>query len=129
MRKEGRLYSKKHLWVSLDGSKATIGITDFLQKKLGTIMFLNLPDVGDKLSVGEAFGDIESKKTVMDLEAPISGTVTRVNGNLLDRPDEINVKPYESWFVEIEMSFVPEDLEDEKAYQTHISRPWMQDHD
>lgn len=121
-----RLYSKKHLWVLNDGDTATIGVTDFLQEKLGAIMFLNLPEAGESLAAGERFGDIESKKTVMDLEAPISGEVVEVNGELADEPDVINVAPLESWFVRVKVTSIPDDLLTEAEYMERIKQPWMQ---
>lgn len=125
----GRLYSKKHMWVLQDkGGIAAIGITDFLQEKLGAIMFLNLPKVGDKLSVGERFGDIESKKTVMDLEAPINGEVIAVNEDLEAEPDVINDEPLENWFVKVKVDSIPDNLLTEKDYEERIQQPWMQSH-
>ncbi|SDW87275.1 glycine cleavage system H protein [Lachnospiraceae bacterium KHCPX20] len=123
-----RLYSNKHTWVLQDGDYATIGITDFLQEKLGAIMFINLPEVGEKLIVGKQFGDIESKKTVMDLEAPINGDVVEVNDELDDEPDMINEAPYDSWFIKVKIDSIPDDLLNEDEYQKKISQPWMQNH-
>lgn len=121
-----RLFSKKHLWVLQDGDIAIIGITDFLQEKLGDIMFLNLPEKGKKLAVGETFGDIESKKTVMDLETPISGEVIEVNESLEDEPDVINDAPFESWLIKVRVEAVSEELMAKKDYQERIQQPWMQ---
>ncbi len=121
-----RLFSKKHFWVLKDGNHAAIGITDFLQEKLGIIMFLNLPKMGESLSVGENFGDIESKKIVMDLEAPISGKILEVNKALEDDPDLINQEPFESWFVKVKVEFIPDDMMTEEEYKEWIQQPWMQ---
>ena len=121
-----KLFSKKHLWILREGEIATIGITGFLQEKLGDIMFLNLPEVGEKLSAGEVFGDIESKKTVMDLEAPISGEVIEVNEILVDEPDEIRDNPLEVWFIKVKVDVVPEELMSEMDYEERIRLPWMQ---
>lgn len=123
-----RLYSKKHIWVLNDGDTATIGVTDFLQEKLGAIMFLNLPKAGESLAVGERFGDIESKKTVMDLEAPIGGEIVEVNEELTDEPDVINDAPLESWFVRVKVTSIPDDLLTEVEYEERIRQPWMQSH-
>lgn len=121
-----KLFSKKHLWILREGEIATIGITGFLQEKLGDIMFLNLPEVGEKLSAGEVFGDIESKKTVMDLELPISGEVIEVNETLVDEPDVIGDNPLEAWFIKVKVEVVPEELMSEMDYEERIRLPWMQ---
>lgn len=113
---ERRLYSKKHIWVLVEGDNATIGITDYAQEKLGNIMFLNLPDVGECIEIGERFGDIESIKTVSDLVAPVTGEIVKVNEELVDEPDIINEKPYESWFVEVKADDISEELMDEETY-------------
>lgn len=111
-----RLFSNKHVWVLQDGETATIGITEYAQEKLGSIMFLNLPDVGEKLEYGQRFGDIESIKTVSDLFSPVDGEVIRINEELVDEPDAINDEPYESWFVEVKVTSTPDDLMDEETY-------------
>ena len=123
-----RLYNKKHFWMQIEGSVASIGITDFLQEKLGTIMFINLPRVGEKITTNERFGDIESKKTVMDLEAPISGEVIEINEMIEDEPDVINDEPYKSWLLKIKISSMPDDLMNEEEYKERIHLPWMQNH-
>ena len=111
-----RLFSDKHVWVSVNGETALIGITDHAQKKLGNIMFLNLPDVGETLAEGQRFGDIESIKTVSDLISPVDGDVIRVNEELVDEPDAINEAPYESWFIEVKISSLSGGLMDEETY-------------
>lgn len=111
-----RFFSNKHIWVQMNGNMAVLGISDYAQEKLGSIMFLNLPDVGERLSPGQRFGDIESIKTVSDLISPIEGEVINVNEELIDETELINEKPYESWFVEVKMDMVPDDLMDEETY-------------
>ena len=111
-----RLFSDKHIWIITDGENATIGITDYAQKKLGSIMFVNLPDVGQSMTSGQRFGDIESIKTVSDLISPADGTVTKVNEELVDEPDLINETPYESWLVEIKVAALSDNLMDEETY-------------
>lgn len=113
------LYSKDHIWVEQDGEMFRLGISDYAQDSLGVILFLNLPDEGDKLRIGECFGDIESVKTVSDLISPVTGKVVRVNEPLLDEPSEINERPYECWFLEVEADGQAEDLMDEDAYQQY----------
>lgn len=119
-------YSKKHLWIAAEGDVVTIGITDFLQEKLGDIMFVNLPDVGEKVTVDERFGDVESKKAVVDLDSIVSGEVIEVNDDVIDEPYLINDAPYESWLIKVKYLDVANNLMDEDAYQNHISQPWMQ---
>lgn len=111
-----RLISTKHIWMVVDSETAILGITDYAQKKLGSIMFLNLPDVGEMLTSGQRFGDIESIKTVSDLISPVDGKVIKVNEKLVDEPELINEEPYESWFIEVKVDSIPNDLMDEKTY-------------
>lgn len=113
---DNRLFSEKHIWLVKNGDLATLGISDYAQKKLGNIMFLNLPDVGDRLEIGQCFGDIESIKTVSDLISPIEGEVLKVNEELVDEPDRINEEPYESWFIKVKVNGVSTDLMTEEAY-------------
>ena len=77
-------YSKSHEWVRMDGDVAVIGISDFAQDALGDLVFVNLPQVGDDVTAGEAFGDVESVKAVSDLMSPVTGTVCEINEELLD---------------------------------------------
>ena len=103
MRDSGKLlFSKSHEWVELteDGT-AVIGLTDYAQKELGDLVFVNLPEVGDELKVEESFADVESVKAVSDVFAPVSGTVTEINEELLDAPEKINEEPYEAWLVKL----------------------------
>jgi glycine cleavage system H protein len=105
-------YSKEHEWVLVEGNVATIGITDYAQDKMGDITFVELPNVGDKVSKDDAFGVIESVKTVSDVYAPVSGTVIEVNDDLPDNPELLNEDPYgDGWMIKVEMSD-PEELED-----------------
>lgn len=117
-------YSKEHEWVKVEGSKAYIGITEFAQNELGDIVFVELPEVGDDISVGDVFGNVESVKTVSDLYAPISGKVVEVNENLSDSPELVNESPYEdAWMVAIELSDAAEleALLDAAGYEAVIS--------
>lgn len=111
-----RLFSNKHVWFFQDGEIATIGITEYAQEKLGSIMFLNLPEVGEKIEAGQRFGDIESIKTVSDLFSPVDGEVLKINEELVDEPEAINEDPYESWFIEVKVTTIPDDLMDEETY-------------
>ena len=102
-------YSKEHEWVKVDGSVATVGITDYAQDSLGDIVFLELPDVGTELSAGDTFGVVESVKAVSDLFAPVSGKVIEIHDHLTDAPETVNADPYnEGWMIKLEMSDLSE---------------------
>ena len=107
---EELLYSKEHLWIRVEGSKAVIGITDYAQEKLGVISAIELPDAGDDLDQDDSFGSVEARKTVADLYAPVSGQVVEINGEISDSPEMINDDPYDGgWLLVVEMSD-PEEL-------------------
>lgn len=95
-------YAKTHEWVKLEGDKAVIGLSDYAQKELGDLVFVNLPEVGDTVDAGMPFGDVESVKAVSDINAPVTGTVTRINEEVLDSPELINSDPYGTWLIEVE---------------------------
>lgn len=98
-------YTTEHEWVSVDGNIATVGITDWAQGELGDIVFVELPNVGDKTDAGDSFGTIEAVKAVSDLYAPVSGKITEVNTALDDDPMAINRDAYgDGWIIKIEMS-------------------------
>ena len=94
-------YTKEHEWIKADGTTATVGITNYAQESLGDIVFLDLPKVGAELSPGKPFGSVESVKAVSDLYAPVSGTVTEVNGELATAPEKINENAHASWMIKI----------------------------
>lgn len=99
---ENLLYSKSHEWVQfLAEDQALVGLTDFAQDQLGSLVFVNLPEVGDEIGVGDPIGDVESVKAVSDVYSPVGGTVTKVNEELLDTPEAINQDPYGAWLVEM----------------------------
>lgn len=96
-------YAKSHEWVKdLGGGLFEIGISDFAQKELGDIVYVNLPEAGDELKAGKSFADIESVKAVSDIYSPISGTVKEVNQAVLSAPEAINKDPYGSWLMRAE---------------------------
>jgi glycine cleavage system H protein len=112
-------YSKTHEWVKeLDGGVVEIGLTDYAQDALGSLVFVNLPEEGDSVSMGEAFGDVESVKAVSDVFSPVSGTVKEVNEELLDAPETINDAPYDAWLIRVEAVTETEELLDAAAYET-----------
>ena len=98
-------YTESHEWVQLNGDLATVGITDFAQSELGDIVFVELPEVGMKVSAGEPCGSIEAVKAVEDLISPVSGKITERNGDLEDSPDLINKSCYEDgWIMKVRLS-------------------------
>lgn len=115
------LYAKSHEWVRKDGGTYVIGLSDFAQDELGDIVFVNLPQEGDSVSVGEAFSDVESVKAVSDVLSPVSGTVVAVNEELLDDPAKVNTDPYGAWFVKVENVTEEEELLDAAAYEAHCA--------
>jgi glycine cleavage system H protein len=96
-------YTREHEWIKVDGSQATIGITDYAQNSLGDIVFVELPKVGDELSAGKTFGSIESVKAVSDLYAPASGKVVAINNELTNAPEKINSDAHGAWIVRIQL--------------------------
>lgn len=96
-------YTKEHEWIKVDGSNATIGITDYAQESLGDIVFVELPKVGSEITAGKTFGTVESVKAVSDLYAPASGTVTEVNGELATVPEKINKDANHSWMIKVKL--------------------------
>ena len=98
------LYSNDHEWVKLDGEFATIGITDFAQRELGDIVYIEIETLGDTLEREQVFGTVEAVKTVSDLFMPLSGEVLEFNSTLEDTPEAVNDQPYESgWMIKIKM--------------------------
>src|SRR3970040_1128084 len=106
--KEGKV-SYKHIWVRVEDHKVYRGLTNFIQAELGTVISVELPDVGDKIEEGEIFAELESVSTVHELESPVSGTVLSVNADLESRPSTINEDPYnEGWLVEVQLTDLTE---------------------
>jgi len=98
-------YSSDHEWLSRDGSRVRIGITDYAQDSLGDVVFVQLPAVGDSFAAGDTIGEVESTKSVSDIYAPVAGSVIAVNDALVDSPQLLNEDPYgEGWLCELELS-------------------------
>ncbi|MBT3444903.1 MAG: glycine cleavage system protein GcvH [Flavobacteriaceae bacterium] len=98
-------YSKDHEWVKIEGEIATIGITDFAQRELGDIVYVEIETVGDTLAAEEVFGTVEAVKTVSDLFMPLSGEILEFNTALEDTPEAVNEDPYElGWMIKIKMN-------------------------
>ena len=110
-------YSKDHEWVKKEDDLFVIGISDFAQDALGDLVFVNLPEVGDAVTAGEAFGDVESVKAVSDLLCPVSGTVAEINEELLDAPEKLNEDPYGAWIIKVSDVTATEELLDAAAYE------------
>ena len=101
---EGLYYSESHEWVKVDGEVAIIGITDFAQKAMGDIVYVDMPEVDDEVTAEEEFGAVESVKAASDLISPVSGTVTEINEALEDESGLLNQDPYEYWIIKVQMS-------------------------
>ncbi|MBI3798957.1 MAG: glycine cleavage system protein GcvH [Deltaproteobacteria bacterium] len=117
-------FTEDHLWIRVEGRRAQVGLSEYAQDELGEVIAVELPDIGDMLEKGESFGEIESVKTVSDLIAPVSGTISAVNAELEDHPSLVNEDPYhEGWLVELELSDKNEieDLMDPDEYEEFAS--------
>lgn len=116
-------YTKDHEWIKVDGDEAMIGITEFAQKELGDIVFIEVETEGETLDVGEAFGTIEAVKTVSDLFMPVSGEVAEFNAELESNPEIVNKDPYgEGWIIKVKITdpATINDLLDADAYKELI---------
>ena len=116
-------YTREHEWIELTGSIGAIGITDYAQKSLGDIVYVDSPKVGDAVTAGATFGSVESVKAVSDLYSPVTGTVTAVNDELKTAPDKINEKPHETWIIKVEIADPAQvkSLLDATAYEAFIA--------
>jgi glycine cleavage system H protein len=117
-------YTKEHEWIRVDGDTGAVGITDFAQQQLGDVVYVELPEVGTTITLGQVFGTIESVKAVSELFAPVSGQVVDVNGSLKDKPDDVNTRPHEAWMVKVKMTTPAEAsaLMDSAAYEALIAK-------
>ncbi|NQT90187.1 MAG: glycine cleavage system protein GcvH [Candidatus Omnitrophica bacterium] len=125
---ENLLYTKEHEWARLEGSQATVGITDYAQSSLGDITFIELPKAGDEMEQSKALATVESVKAASDVYAPLSGNIVKVNEDLEASPELINQSPYENgWFAVIEIANEKEkeglmSASDYKAYVETLSK-------
>jgi len=119
---EGLKYAESHEWVKVEGNVAVIGVTDYAQKEMGDITYVDMPDVDDEVSAGEEFGALESVKASSDLFSPVSGTVVEVNSELEDAPEKVNEDAFANWIIKVEMSDAGEldALMDAAAYKEFI---------
>ena len=117
-------YTKDHEWIKLDGTVATIGITDYAQRELGDIVYVEVETVGKALKAGDVFGTVEAVKTVSDLFLPVDGTVTELNPALANSPESVNNDPYgEGWMVKMTVNN-PADIDtlmDPAAYEAQVA--------
>ena len=116
-------FSKEHEWVRTEGEIAVVGISDYAQKELGDVVYVDLPTVGDNLGKGDPCSNIESVKAVSDINAPVSGEITEVNEALEDQPEIINKDPYgEGWIFKLKMEDRGEldDLMDAHQYEEYL---------
>ncbi|HEU4860441.1 MAG TPA: glycine cleavage system protein GcvH [Chitinophagaceae bacterium] len=117
-------YTKDHEWIKLDGNVATIGITDYAQRELGDIVYVEVETIGKSLKAGEVFGTVEAVKTVSDLFLPVDGTITELNAALANSPESVNSDPYGAgWMVRMTVNN-PADVEglmDAAAYETQVA--------
>ena len=113
------LFSKDHIWVYQEDHTVKIGISAYAVEQLGSIMFLNLPEAGERIEINERLGDIESVKTVSDLISPVTGEVVSVNENLLENLENISNNPYKSWFIEAKAEQFADGLMSKEEYQKY----------
>ncbi len=115
---KGLKYTKDHEWVSGEGK---VGITDYAQDALGDVVFVELPEIGLAVKAGDAFGVVESVKSVSDLYSPLGGTVVAINQELTTRPELVNEDPYgQGWIVQLELGPADAELLSPEAYQSQI---------
>ena len=101
---ENLKYTKDHEWIDVSGDRGRVGITDYAQRQLGDVVYVELPEVGAKLKAGQSFGTVESVKAVSDLYAPVAGEVVEVNDGLKTRPESLNTDPHGSWMIVLKVA-------------------------
>ena len=110
-------YAASHEWIRNEDGVVVIGLTDFAQNALGDIVFIDLPQEGDAVTVGESFADVESVKAVSGVFSPVSGTVSAVNAALIDNPAQLNENPYDAWLIKVSDVTETGELLDAAAYE------------
>ena len=113
-------YTKDHEWINIDGDYAIVGITNFAQKELGDIVFVEIESLNQEINSGEVFGSVEAVKTVSDLFMPITGKIVEINKKVVDNPELVNSDPYgEGWIIKIKILDLNEveSLLDLKSYE------------
>ena len=121
---EGLKYSESHEWVKVEGNIAVVGVSDFAQKEMGDITYVDMPEVDDEVTAEEDFGAVESVKAASDLISPVSGTVVEINEALEDEPELLNKDAFENWIIKVELSDKSEldNLMDAKAYEEFCNK-------
>ncbi len=115
------LYTKSHEWVKkISENTVEIGLTDYAQDALGDLVFVNLPEIDDQVTIGESFGDVESVKAVSDMYSPVTGKVCEINEDIMDSPESINSSPYTSWFIRVEDVEEMEETMDAEQYESFV---------
>lgn len=118
-------YTEQHEWLRMEGNRARVGITDYAQDALGDVVYVDIPEVGTEVKAGEPFGEVESTKSVSDVFAPVSGTVSERNGTLVEAPELVNEDPYgNGWMIVIDLSD-PSEVEgllDAASYRSFTER-------
>lgn len=115
-------YSKTHEWVEeLDNNCALMGLDDYSQDQLGELVYITLPEVGDGVTVGESYADVESVKAVSDVFSCVTGTVAEINEELVDSPEKVNEDPYGAWLVKVEDISAYGELMDADEYKEYLS--------
>jgi glycine cleavage system H protein len=121
---QGYRYTKDHEWIAVDGGRGKVGVTDYAQKQLGDVVFVELPEVGRKLKAGEQFGTVESVKAVSELYSPVAGEVVEVNAPLADKPETINQDPHgAAWMIVLQLDdpAAADGLMDAGAYEKLVA--------
>lgn len=113
-------YAKSHEWLNVEEGVAVVGLSDYAQGELGDLVFVNLPEVGDDVTAGEPFADVESVKAVSDIYSPVTGVVLEINEELLDSPEKINADPYGAWFIKVGSLEEEAKLMDDSEYESYI---------
>ena len=121
---EGLYYSESHEFVRVEGNVGFVGITDYAQNALGTVVYVDMPDVDDEVEAGEEFGAVESTTAASDLISPVSGTVIEVNEALEDQPELINEDAFENWIIKVEVSDKSDldNLMDAQSYEAFCAK-------
>jgi glycine cleavage system H protein len=100
----GLKYTRDHEWIEITGDQGRVGITEFAQQQLGDVVYIELPEVGTKLKLGQSFGTIESVKAVSELYSPVAGEVVDVNAALKDKPEQVNADPHGTWMIVLKLT-------------------------
>lgn len=120
--KDNLLFTKTHEWVEfLDDTTVRIGLTDYAQSELGDLVFINLPDVGDDVEVGDSFSEVESVKAVSSVYSPVTGVIKEINEEIMDSPELVNEDAHKAWFVIVENVSNKESLLSKEEYEKLIS--------